>query len=610
MRRFLVFSTLMASCLFSASAQDRWGIIPTKEEIEYRKANPKPTPPSTKKTTAEWSLPPDARFAAEFEESQAVCLAWVYDYQPPFPIDVSSEYAHLWGDMATAIQAECAVWIRIDQGADSTAVKNFMASRGTPLTNYRFILSVGDDFWVRDFGPLTFYHGTDDKIGFLDMNYYSGRENDDVFPADLADALGITNVRTNLYAEGGNYITDGLGKSFHSDRIYAANGFDEELHPTWSTARTKDTLAHVWASKSVVATPELKCDGGTGHNDMFMKLMDEETFAIMEYPENVGSNDRQIIQNVIAQLSQEKNAYGRPYRIFKVPMPTRDNGQISTTCASINNDARTFVNGTTVNKTYLMPAFSGASTGNKAGDDAAKALFEKIAPGYKVVPLDSRGLTILGGAIHCVNMQIPADNPINFWHPAIRDMQPKLLRYRIVSKITNKSGISSAKCYWRKKGNTNWNTVNLTDSSGYLVGDIRGTFKHPDAVEYYLSATSNNGKTMTKPITAANGGYYTFYMNWPQSVNELDGDKNFVLNPLPNPSNGTFMVPVSFESSRRIEATVLDVYGKKVASADFGTRERGMNQLDFDISNAAPGMYFVQISIDGQLFDTKRVLKQ
>ena len=30
-------------------------------------------------------------------------------------------------------------------------------------------------------------------------------------------------------------------------------------------------------------------------------------------------------------------------------------------------------------------------------------------------------------------------------------------------------------------------------------------------VEYYISATSNNGKTVTKPMTAHQGGYYSYY---------------------------------------------------------------------------------------------------
>jgi hypothetical protein len=206
-------------------------------------------------------------------------------------------------------------------------------------------------------------------------------------------------------------------------------------------------------------------------------------------------------------------------------------------------------------------------------------------------------------------MQIPADNPMHFWHPAIVDLQPKQDKYHIVSKITNRSGIASAKCNWRMKGATAWNTVNLSDSSGYWIGDIAGTFNHPDIVEYYLTGTSNNGKTMTKPIVAPSGGYYTFYLKWAASVSELDPDKNFVLNPLPNPTSGKFDLPVSFETSVRLEARITDMFGKTINAIDFGTRERGMNRLSLDISELPTGMYFVQVLADGQLTGTKRIVK-
>jgi agmatine/peptidylarginine deiminase len=576
--------------------------MPSQQEIEFRKMNPKPAPTTAAKTTAVWTMPAGARFPGEFEESQAVLLAWVYDAT----VDVSSYYANVWGDMADAIQDECAVWIRIENGADSNAIKTFMVNRGTPLTNYRFYVTTGDDFWIRDFGPLSFYHGANDDLGFLDMNYYQGRANDDVYPDFLANQLGIMNVRTSLYAEGGNYITDGLGTSFHSDRIYDANTF---YHP-WTLQQVKDTVKYVWASNAVVATPELKCDGGTGHNDMFMKLMDEQTFAIMEYPPVVTAIDSDIIQNVLTQLSTLKTPYGTPYRIFKLPMPTKDNGSYSTSCTAIGNDARTFVNGLTVNRTYLMPAFSNGTSGNQQGDQNAIKIFQDNVPGYKVVPIDSRGLTIYGGAIHCVNMQIPADNPIHFWHPPVVDLQPKQDNYHIVSKITNRSGIATAKCNWRMKGATAWNTVNLTDSSGYWIGDIAGTFNHPDIVEYYLTATSNNGKTMTKPITASTGGYYTFYLKWAASVYELDQSRNFVLNPLPNPTSGAFDIPVSFETSMHFKAQITDVFGKTIDAIDFGTRERGLSKLHMDITNLPTGMYFIQVIANGQVADTKRIVKQ
>ena len=608
-RRFLL-SLLLISSSIAANAQ-HWRIKPTPEELAYRAQYPQPQPvmPAHKTTANTWTMPPDAWIPGEYEESQAVALAWVYDYMPPFAIDVSSTYANIWGDMAAAIQLECAVWIRITSGADSNTIKTFMANRGTPLTNYRFHVMIADDFWIRDFGPLGFYHGANDEIGFVDMNYYPGRDNDNLYPELLANELSITNVRTNLYAEGGNFITDGFGNVFHSSVITSVNKGNNPAHGPWTGQQVKDTIQYAWAAASVTETPTLQCDGGTGHNDMFMKLTDEQTFAVMEYPTVVTAQDKNIINNVINTLTTAKSVYNKPYRIFKLPMPTQDNGNYLTSCAQINNDARTFVNGLTVNKTYIMPSYSNTTSGNKPGDDAAVEIFKRYMPGYKIVPIDSRDLTILGGALHCVTMQIPADNPVRFWHPAIVDLQPLANTYHIVAEITNKSGIASAICKWRVKGTTNWNTVNLTDSSGFMIGDITGTFSTTDQVEYYLSATTNNSKTMTKPIAAADGGYYTFYFQWPGSVGSLDPNTNFAMNPLPNPTTGSFFIPVSVESPMQLTATLTDVFGKTITVKDFG-KNSGMQKLEFDISNAPAGMYYVHIFANDILLGTKKIVLQ
>ncbi|MCB0696385.1 MAG: agmatine deiminase family protein [Chitinophagaceae bacterium] len=595
------------------SAQ-RWHVKPTPEEIVYRQQHPKPLPASTQKTTAgTFVMPTDARFPGEFEESQAVALAWIYDIGG---IDISSEYADLWAAMANAIQQECQVWIRVENGADTTAVKNFMSSNGTPLTNYRFFVTVSDDFWIRDFGPLGFYYGSNDDVGFLNMNYYPGRDYDNLFPGYLANELGYLEVKTNLYAEGGNYITDGFHRSFHSDVIQSVNTSGPPYtpaHAAWTTQQVNDSIKYVWASTDVITTPTLKCDGGTGHNDMFMKLMDENTFAVMEYPSIVTAADKGIIDGVINTLSTKTSVYGQPYRIFKVPMPTRDDGNITTLCNLLDNDARTFVNGLTVNGSYLMPTYSDAASGNKAGDQVAINLFKQIAPGYKIIPLDARILTIYGGAVHCVTMQIPAENPITIWHPPVLDKQPQVNKFHIVAKATNKSGIASTKCMWRIRGNQNWNTLTLTDSSGYSIGDITDNFTQMSkqtVIEYYITSTSNNGKTITKPITAGNGGYYKFYFEVPDGIAELDEARNFALNPFPNPTIGNFVIPVSFDGTRNVQAIITDVMGKRITELDFGSKSNGMSKLEFDISDKAAGMYFIQITADGKLLTTKRVMKQ
>jgi hypothetical protein len=98
-------------------------------------------------------------------------------------------------------------------------------------------------------------------------------------------------------------------------------------------------------------------------------------------------------------------------------------------------------------------------------------------------------------------------------------LQPK---YRIVSKITNRSGIENAKCYWRKNNASTWNELSLSDSLGYFVGDItNNNFAIGDSIQYYLKATSKNGKIATKPITAPDG-FYTFYFKATLAVNDAE----------------------------------------------------------------------------------------
>ena len=68
-------------------------------------------------------------------------------------------------------------------------------------------------------------------------------------------------------------------------------------------------------------------------------------------------------------------------------------------------------------------------------------------------------------------------------------------------------------------------TITSTDTNIFL----RDTMI---TVEYFISATSNNGKTITKPMTASQGGYYSFYYNG--ELMELDSSRyDFSTEPRP-----------------------------------------------------------------------------
>ena len=176
----------------------------------------------------------------------------------------------------------------------------------------------------------------------------------------------------------------------------------------------------------------------------------------------------------------------------------------------------------------------------------------------------------LGGAIHCITMQIPAENPVLFLHPSVDGVQPALSKYHIIAKITNKSGISYAVCKYRKNGGA-WKQVLLKDSAGYFIGDITsGGMTATDKIDYYLAALTVNGKTAYKPITAPEG-FYTITTTTLTDADRIAATE-YLFKAYPNPAN---------------------------------TREQTI-----EVTEWARGMYFYTLTLNGVAVSTRKLVVQ
>lgn len=440
----------------------------------------------------------------EFEESQSIALRWPYTTN-------TSTRTKLYAELISAIQQEVPVWIFINNGGDSTTVKNALNFHGVTLQNYEFMIKSTNSIWTRDYGPWGYYYGEDDELGFIDMQYYTSRPLDNQVPSWLANKIGIPVYTTPMYEEGGNLMVDGFGHAFHGTGIFTKN----QSQNGWSFQLTRDTHQELFNTVQATEAERLLCDGGTGHIDMYAKLLDEQTLLVSEYPSVVVASDRQRIEDNVALFAAQSNTFGGGFDIVRVPMPRRDDGTYSTSCTQINADARGFVNGLFVNKTFIVPIYTDASSSqfNRDWDEAALELIRKAMPGYNVVGIDSRSLTTSGGAIHCVTMQIPTDNPVRFRHERLVGLQPALPAYSITAEIRNKSGISSASLFWKVKSASTWNEVAMNaNGNNYDALIANSGFTTADTIVYYLQATTNNGKTMAKPIVAPEGSF-TFYFD-------------------------------------------------------------------------------------------------
>lgn len=576
----------------------------TKNEIEQtivRNKNNQQLPQQLQKAG---TLPTNMRYPGEFEESQAAIISWPYDYDVndnPF-IDTSTTWGGLWVKLADAIQQEALLVIRVDNANDSIKVKNFMVNQGKPLTNYKFMLQVGDAFWMRDFGPHGFYYGPHDSLGFIDLKYYEGRNYDDVFAKLYAQSLGKPVYTSRLNGEGGNLMTDGFGTVFFSSVYDEINTDIDYVNPPFSAKGVQDTLAALFASKKNVMLQRLSCDGGTGHIDLYLKMIDEQTIMAVKLPDVITASDKKTIEDNFQILASLNGPYNRPYRIVRVPHPTDDAGVYSRkSCFAMDADARTFVNGLTLNKTFIFPSYSTPTSGNHSQLDSVVKLYKKVMPGYKLVDIDARILSPLGGELHCVTMQIPAENPVQFWHPSNDGLHLSFSNtHHIVAKITNRSGIASAKCMWRVKGSPNFIELTLTDSAGYFVGDIvANAITMTDEIEYYLTATTNNGKTAVKPITAPDGYYRIFFIKAVGVDNDLVETKNYLFNAYPNPAKNNLTMMFYAMQSGNAQITVTDVTGKVVLQPILHKAIVGLNEVSTNISELSNGIYFYTYQLNG-----------
>lgn len=634
------------------------------------------------KSTKGLAMPEKFWFPGEFEEVKAIMITWPYvhaDKNMQYPVEPVNESLAYWqsntgrisiteytsiidtsletrrpfifAELASAIQkGNAEVWINLCNAEDTLALKKYMGDHGMSLTNYRFFINPQNSFWYRDCGPVAFYQGDNDEIAFLDFEYYGGRPADDEIPIRIAEKMNIPVYTTSFEMEGGNIILDGAGTLFTSDQIYGANqdtygkfviqngvgGYLQKA--SLRIAQIHDTLEHLLNLKRLEVMPALQYDGGTGHIDLYAAMWDENNFVFTQFPEDMSNfTDYRISSENIDSILNLATIHRKWFRGGSIPLPKRDDDTWYTDNSNYAIYTRTYSNSTFVNNVIITPIFSDDNWGAREWDLEAIEVMKKQFPGYEIIPIDIRGYEDdvnnytgfdgSGGAIHCVTKQIPAENPIRILHGAIQGYSNKYEgKFTIDATITNKSGIKSATCFWRVKGEDNWNTLTLGAVSNNKFSAIlnRETNVSIDTIEYYISATSNNGKTITKPFTAPNG-YYTFYHGEDAVLGENDRedeptlfvninnvDKNNEIsigNFYPNPATEMAQILISDMNQKKMNIQVVNSLGQTIYSNSFVPHDNQM-MVQLKTSSFKPGMYFVVFTDDLQRTTVKKLIIQ
>ncbi|MBK6830675.1 MAG: agmatine deiminase family protein [Flavobacteriales bacterium] len=474
----------------------------------------------------------------------------------------------------------------------------------TDLTNITFLDAPFNSIWSRDYGPEVIYENEVDSLYLLDWIYNRPRPLDDALADEIGDAKNITVYSTtqapyDLVHTGGNFMADGFGTAFSSELVLDENGPNGEFNQTVKTQQQVEDIMEQWMGIQqgrYILMNTLPYDG-IHHIDMHMKLLDEETLLIGQFPAGV-SDGPQLESNIQSILANYNSVFGTPYRIVRIPMPSSTGGAYPPTASY-----RTFANNLFLNKTVIVPTY------RPQFDTTGLRILAESLPGYNIVPIDcdESGMNIISasGAIHCITKAIGVADPLLIRHQRLVDTYETVNPYNVEAYIRHKTGIASAEVYWTTDTAAGFASVPMT--AGANNNWSAGIPAQPagSAVFYYIHATANSGKQQVRPIVAPDGWWKFRVLDVNADVAENNGP--VIAEVFPNPTSSLLMITVGDTGSERVRITLRDAIGREVMRIQDSPMHQDQRAFA-DLSYLAEGAYMLVVeSAKGR--STTRVVK-
>jgi agmatine/peptidylarginine deiminase len=428
--------------------------------------------------------PPDfpVRSAAEWEEMQGIVISW-------------QSFSTVLTEIVRHAVEQGKVYI-VTQS--SSSVQSTLTNAGISTDSVVYVNEPSNTVWIRDYGPNNIYSNNVESLYFVDWVYNRPRPYDDAIPAALSTLMDVPMYETTtdpyeLIGTGGNFMSDGFGLGFSSELIVDEN-------PGHTEQEVRNILRDFMGIDEYVLMETLPYDG-IHHIDMHMKLLDEETLLVGQYPDGVADGP-QIEANLQYVLNNYQTVFGTPFKVVRIPMPPDAYGYYP----NYGGDYRTYTNSLIFNKLVLVPIYGAAS------DDEALQIYEDAMPGYEVIGIDCNSTIGYSGAIHCITHELGANNPLLISHQALTTANASNLNHNVVAYLDHNSGIASANVMYRTDLNAAFEPIPMIqdqDSSTLWSVQLPIGIKDSITVQYYIKATAISGKEQVRPITAPQG-YWTY----------------------------------------------------------------------------------------------------
>ncbi len=534
-------------------------LTPAEQDAMPAYLNSRLTPPGV------LNAPPASpvRTIAEWEELQGLTITW-------------TSYQSILKEIVRHAKTETRVYIVCNNPA---TVISYLASNNIDTVNVTCLQWPYNSVWCRDYGLWSAYTNDVDSLLTIDWIYNRPRPLDDALPAQFATLLNTPFHETstapwNLVHTGGNFMTDGFGTGFSSKLILNEN-------PSKTEAQIDSVMNMYMGINRYIKMNTLPYDQ-IHHIDMHMKLLDEETILMGQYPPGIADGP-QIEANLLYVINNFNSVFGTPYKVVRIPMPA-DNGQYP------SNGGRyfTYTNSSFVNKTIIVPTY------NIPSDTTALRIYRDALPGYNVVGINSLASIGALGALHCITKEIGTDDPLLISHQPLPDTYDDVNPYVVQALMKHRSGISTATLWYRTDTLQPYLSVPMTVGFNpvYWVADIPPQVVGTE-IYYYVEAEATSGKTQVRPMPAP-AGYWKFkVLGNPTGLSEALVPSG-MMPAFPNPSKGITCIPVNGKKGFDLKLVILDVQGKITDVIFDGKLPANENSFFTDTRHLQSGVYILE----------------
>lgn len=105
--------------------------------------------------------------------------------------------------------------------------------------------------------------------------------------------------------------------------------------------------------------------------------------------------------------------------------------------------------------------------------------------------------------------------------------------------------------------------------------------------------------------------FYYFYTDQnPNAVSSINApeDKGIYFDVVPNPNNGNAQISYELADFSEVNISVYDITGNSVLRFDNQTQDEGIHKISIDGNSLAAGVYFINLSINGNVYTKKMIV--